>query len=143
MPSLRDIVLVFVGGGLGALVRYGIGLGAVALLGKGFPWGTLAANLVGCFLAGVIGQRVLMLELGGTAAAPPDPALAHWLRVAVMVGFLGGLTTFSAFGWDSVSRLVEKNSLQQLLAVANIAANLVLGLLAVWAGMQLTKWLWT
>jgi fluoride exporter len=139
MNALRDVILVFLGGGLGALTRYGIGLAMVQLAGKTFPWGTLIANVVGCFLAGVIGQRVLMLEPVAGDVSRADPVLAHFLRVAVMIGFLGGLTTFSAFGWESVSRLVDKNSTQQLLAIANIAANLVLGLLVVWVGMQAAK----
>jgi CrcB protein len=139
MNLLRDVLLVFLGGGLGALTRYGIGLAMVQLAGKTFPWGTLIANVVGCFLAGVIGQRVLMLEPADGDMSRADPVAAHFLRVAVMVGFLGGLTTFSAFGWESVSRLVDKNSTQQLLAIANIAANLVLGLAVVWVGMQVAK----
>lgn len=139
MPALRDIFLVFLGGGLGALTRYGIGLGMTAALGKSFPWGTLAANIVGCFLAGIVGQRVLMLEPVVGDASRTDPALAHLLRVAVLIGFLGGLTTFSAFGWETMSRLVEKNGTEQLLALANVAANLVLGLFVVWLGMQLAK----
>ena len=139
MNLLRDVALVFLGGGLGALARYGIGLAMVQLAGKTFPWGTLIANVVGCFLAGIIGQRILMLEPMAGDTAHANPALAHFLRIAVMIGFLGGLTTFSAFGWESVSRLVDKNSTQQLLGIANIAANLVLGLLVVWVGMQVAK----
>ena len=138
MNLFRDLVFVFLGGGLGALTRYGIGLAMVQLAGKTFPWGTLIANVVGCFLAGIIGQRLLMLTVAGDVSRA-DPALAHFLRVAVMIGFLGGLTTFSAFGWESVSRLVDKNSTQQLLAIANIAVNLVLGLAVVWVGMQVAK----
>jgi CrcB protein len=138
MNLLRDIALVFLCGGLGALLRYGIGLAAQYTLGKHFPWATLIANVLGCLIVGFVGQRVLQLEpSGGEMAA--NPALAHFLRVAVMVGFLGGLTTFSAFGWETVSRLVNEDSTQQLLGVANIAANLVLGLFGVWVGMQVAK----
>lgn len=139
MNFFRDVVLVFLGGGLGALARYGIGLLMVQLAGKTFPWGTLIPNVVGCFLAGIIGQRVLMLEPVAGDASNANSTVAHFLRIAVMIGFLGGLTTFSAFGWESVSRLVDKSSTQQLLAIANIAANLVLGLAVVWVGMQVAK----
>ena len=137
MNALRDLILVFIGGGLGALTRYGIGLALLQLACKTFPWGTLTANVIGCLLAGIIGQRALLLETGDA----PNPATAHFLRIAIMVGFLGGLTTFSAFGWETISRLVDKSATQQALGIANIAANLLLGLLAVWLGMQLSK-LW-
>ncbi len=141
MNAVRDFLLVALGGGLGALTRYGIGLATQHILGKSFPWGTLVANVLGCLLVGIVGQRVLYL-------APPaegdlthaDPGAAHFLRVAIMVGFLGGLTTFSAFGWETMSRLVEKNSMQQLLGVINIGANLLLGLAAVWVGVQVARW---
>lgn len=135
MNFIRDFSFVFLGGGLGALTRYGIGLAIIQLAGKSFPWGTLIANVVGCLLAGIIGQRALMLDL-----LENNPALAHFLRIAVMVGFLGGLTTFSAFGWESMQRLLDKDGTQQLLGIANIAANLLLGLAAVWVGMQFAKW---
>ncbi len=135
MNFIRDFSFVFLGGGLGALTRYGIGLATIQLAGKSFPWGTLIANVVGCLLAGIIGQRALMLDLPEN-----NPALAHFLRIAVMVGFLGGLTTFSAFGWESMQRLLDKDGTQQLQGIANIAANLLLGLAAVWVGMQFAKW---
>ncbi|WP_254511165.1 fluoride efflux transporter FluC [Anatilimnocola floriformis] len=134
MNYLRDITLVFLCGGLGSFARYGLGISTQYLLGKSFPWGTLTANLIGCLIIGFVGQRVAQLEPPGN-----NPALAHLLRVAVMVGFLGGLTTFSAFGWESVSRLVDKNSTQQFIGLANIGANLGFGLLLVWVGMQLAK----
>jgi fluoride exporter len=141
MNAVRDFLLVAIGGGVGAMTRYAIGLATQALLGKHFAWGTLLANVAGCLLVGIVGQRVLYL-------APPaegdlshaDPAAAHFLRVAIMVGFLGGLTTFSAFGWETMSRLLDKQAGSQLLALLNVAANLLLGLAAVWTGMQLAKW---
>src|SRR5829696_1872147 len=98
MNALRDFLLVALGGGLGAMTRYAIGLATQYCFGKNFPWGTLVANLLGCLIVGIVGQRVLAIE-----QAAGDSSLAHFLRVAVMVGFLGGLTTFSAFGWETMS----------------------------------------
>jgi len=134
MNPLRDFLLVAMGGGLGAMTRYAIGLGTQYALGKQFAWGTLVANVLGCLIVGVIGQRVFALESGAQSSAT-----AHFLRVAVMVGFLGGLTTFSAFGWDTMTQLLDKQPGVQLLAFVNIAANLLLGLAAVWVGMQLGR----
>jgi CrcB protein len=133
MNPLRDFLLVALGGALGAMSRYAIGLATQALLGKQFAWGTLIANVLGCFLVGIVGQRVFALE------SAQEHAPAHFLRVAVMVGFLGGLTTFSAFGWETMSRLFDKQAGAQLMALANVAGNLLLGLAAVWVGMQLAK----
>lgn len=133
MNPLRDFLLVAIGGALGAMTRYAIGLATQALLGKQFAWGTLIANVLGCFIVGIIGQRVMSLE------SAQEHAPAHFLRVAIMVGFLGGLTTFSAFGWETMSRLFDKQAGSQLIALVNIGANLLLGLAAVWLGMQFVK----
>jgi CrcB protein len=140
MNPLRDFLLVAMGGGLGAMTRYAIGLGTQYALGKHFAWGTLIANVLGCLLVGVVGQRVLYFEPPAQGdLTHADPATAHFLRVAVMVGFLGGLTTFSAFGWDTMSGLLDRRPGAQLLAFVNVGANLLLGLAAVWLGIQLGR----
>lgn len=79
-------LLVFVGGGIGALLRYAAALWFVT---PSFGWGTFVANVTGCFLIGVL-----------ATAIPPDRGD---LRLALITGVLGGFTTFSSFGFETVS----------------------------------------
>jgi CrcB protein len=132
---MRDILLVAAGGSLGALARYGIGLAAARLLGKGFPWGTLAVNIAGCFLMGIVMDLLLGLEATPKMTPAIQSQLAIW-KLGVAIGFLGGLTTFSSFGADTW-RDVQAG--QPLIALANVAANVILSLAAVWAGMALMQ----
>ena len=91
--SLR-LTLIAIFGAVGTLLRYGIqGLVQVGTGGT-FPWGTLLINLTGCFLLGLIGQITLNRMM-----ISPD-----W-RVAITVGFFGGYTTFSSFGWETAKML--------------------------------------
>jgi CrcB protein len=108
-------------GGAGAISRHLVTLLAVHWFGKGFPVGTLVVNVVGCFALG------LLFHVAQTTSLLSD----DWLS-ALSVGFLGGLTTFSTFGYETYARL--ENSLWGA-AAANVLLNLVLGLLAVWLGI--------
>jgi len=136
---MRDLMLVAVGGSLGAMARYGIGLAAARALGKGFPWGTLAVNVGGCFVMGIVMEVLLDLESHTAEAMTPAIKLqtALW-RQGVAIGFLGGLTTFSTFAADTIRELDFKNG-QPLVGLANIAANVLLSLAAVWLGMALMR----
>jgi CrcB protein len=118
--ALTRAVLVGVGGGLGALSRYGLNGAAVAAFGPRFPLGTLAANVLGCLAAGVLAHLLYERE-----------ALTLEARLFLMVGYLGGLTTFSSFSYETLLLLRERGP---GLAGLNIAANLVLSLAAVGAG---------
>lgn len=120
MLRLKDLLAIAVGGGLGAVCRFSVGLWAHQLLGPHFPYGTLAVNVVGCFLLG------LLAHAGSASAILPES-----LGLPARVGFLGALTTFSTFGYETL-RLVETS--QWWLALGNVLANLLLGLLAVWVG---------
>src|SRR5688572_1765006 len=136
---MRDVFFVALGGTLGALARYGVGLVFPHTPGKHFPVATLLVNVVGCLLIGMIGQ--LLQRFTADASLKHSAAellLITTLRHAVIVGFLGGLTTFSAFGWDTTRLFLDD---RPLLALANIGANLIVGLLAVWMGMMLVR-LW-
>jgi CrcB protein len=134
---MRDILLVALGGSLGALARYGTGLAAAHFLGKGFPWGTLAVNVAGCFAMGIVMELLLDLEAHTKEALTPaiqlQLALCH---KGVAIGFLGALTTFSTFGGDT---LRELQGGQPLVALANVAANVLLSLAAVWCGFVLMR----
>jgi len=135
--TLFNLLAVAVGGSLGALTRYGVGLAAARLLGRGFPWGTLAVNVIGCLVMGIVMERLLDLEARPAEAITPrlQLSLALW-RQGVAIGFLGALTTFSTFGADTIRELQGD---QPLVGLANIAANVLLSLAAVWAGMALMQ----
>lgn len=118
MPA-REIAAVAAGGAVGAVLRT-LGNDWMARAAPRFaPAGTLLVNVVGCF---AIGAAMAMLE-------PRDPR--HPLRLIVVTGLLGSLTTFSTFGHQTVE-LARGGSPR--LAAANVAANVVVGLLAVVAG---------
>ena len=134
---MQHLLLVAVGGSLGAVARYGMGLWAARLLGKGFPWGTLIVNVLGCFIMGIVVEIMLDLEAHTAEAITPAirTQMAVW-RQGVAIGFLGGLTTFSTFGADT---LREFEGGQPLIALANIGTNVLLSLGAVWAGMAVMQ----
>jgi fluoride exporter len=135
--ALRDVLYVAVGGSLGALARYGTGLAAAHWLGKGFPWGTLAVNVAGCFVMGIVMELLQGLEAHSREAMTPAVQLqiALWHR-GLAIGFLGGLTTFSTFGGDTLRQF---QSGQPGFALANIAANVLLSLAAVWCGLMVMR----
>ena len=119
---MKQLILVGLGGALGSLSRYGVGLALASWAGMSFPFGTLLVNVLGCFLIG------LALGAGWT---PDQP-----LRLLLVTGFLGGFTTFSAFGGETIELFRAAAPARALL---NIAANVVLGLLATWLGFSLVK----
>lgn len=135
--TIRDVCLVAVGGSLGALTRYGIGLTAAKYLGRGFAWGTLAVNVAGCFVMGIVLEVMLNLESRPAEAITPalKLQLALW-RQGVAIGFLGALTTFSTFGADTLRDLEGGRA---LVSLTNVALNVVLSLVAVWMGMMVMR----
>ena len=113
-----------VGGGLGSLSRYGLTLLAANYIGVSFPWGTLLANLIGCFLIGV-----------GFALADIN-LLSPSGRLFFMTGFLGGLTTFSTFALETVT---ATRAGINAIALANFLINNLGGMILVGVGMWLTQ----
>jgi CrcB protein len=101
---------VCLAGAIGTGLRYGIGLWAGRLLGTSFPYGTLIVNVVGCFVIAAIAQVALSTTL-----------VSDTVRVSLMTGFVGGLTTYSAFNLDTTRLLQEK---AWALGVLNIALTL-------------------
>lgn len=116
---------VFVGAGLGGMLRHGVNLGAARLLGTGFPFGTLAVNVAGCFAMGLL--------VGGFARFA-DPG--QTARLFLTTGVLGGFTTFSAFSIDA-ALLYERGT--HGLAALYVVASVVLSLGAVGLGLLLVR----
>jgi fluoride exporter len=118
-------IWVTVGSALGGLARYWCSGAVARLMGETFPWGTLIINVVGSFLIG------LVATVSGTDGRFIIPAEA---RQFLMVGILGGFTTFSSF---SLQTLTLARDGQWLLVGANIVGSVVLCLVMVWAGHML------
>ena len=119
------LTLIAIFGAVGTLARYGLqGLVQIRVAST-FPYGTLLINLTGCFLLGVIGQFTL-----NRMVLSPD-----W-RVAIAVGFFGGYTTFSSFGWETAKMLEDGEWAR---ATAYVAASVVAGLLLSVGGIRLAS----
>ena len=118
-----QLLLIGLGGALGAMSRFGIATMTKSWFGEGFPIGTLIANLTGCFLIGML--------VGSGQAEKSDP-----LRLGLGVGFLGALTTFSTFGAETIAQIDDGRWIQ---ALGNVSANVVLGLACVMLGMMTSK----
>jgi fluoride exporter len=119
------LACVIAGGSLGAACRYVVSVLCARLFGNGFPWGTLAVNLVGCFLIG------LAFNLGQERGI-----LSHPLRLFFMTGFLGALTTLSTLALESIN---FTRGGDHTMAIVNIAANNIGGLLLVIIGIWVGK----
>lgn len=129
MAVLMPYLLVGLGGFIGAIARFEVARAIGALFESRFPWGTFAINVSGSFLLGVLGVIVAQ------KTAPDSEAL----RLALGVGFLGAFTTFSTFEFETHALLDDGS---WVMALANMTASLLLGLVAVRAGIVLAKaWL--
>ena len=129
MPSLYSVLYVALGGALGSVSRYLVGTWAQnASKSIDFPYGTLTVNLIGCFIIGFLSH---LAETRGVFT--PET------RSLVIIGVLGGFTTFSSFGNDSINLLRDGEIFN---ALANISANVILGLALVWLGRAAAYWIW-
>ncbi len=120
-----NIIAIALGGALGSVLRYGLMSTAGRVLGTGFPWGTLAVNIIGCVAMGVVIGVLAKLSAGD----------ALW-RSFLCVGVLGGFTTFSAFSLDAVV-MVERGALMP--AALYIIGSVVLSIAGLSAGLLLTR----
>lgn len=118
-------VLVFLGGGLGAVLRHGVNLAAGRWLGIGFPWGTLFVNVTGSLVMGLLaGLFVLKADVS-----------SGW-RLFLATGILGGYTTFSAFSLDT-ALLYERGELG--LSALYVLASVMLSVGGLFAGLWLVR----
>jgi len=117
---VNQLLAIAAGGALGSMARYGMSVGVYALLGRGFPYGTLAVNVLGCLLMGFL--TVLFLERLSVDGI--------W-RAAILIGMLGGFTTFSSFSIETFN-LIESGELVK--AGLNMALSLFLCIMATWLG---------
>jgi CrcB protein len=119
------LILIAIFGAAGTLGRYGLQGLVQVRAGSTFPYGTLLVNLSGCFLLALIGQFTL-----NRMVISPD-----W-RVAIAVGFFGGYTTFSSFGWET-AKMLEAG--EWLWATTYVAASVAAGLFLSVAGIRLAN----
>lgn len=126
---MTNILLIGVGGFIGSVARY-LASGYVQQASKSidFPYGTLAVNLIGCFIIGFLSQ---LAESRGV--------FTNQSRLFTFTGFLGGFTTFSSFGNETIN--LARDS-QMMNALANVGANVVIGLFAVWLGRTVSYLIW-
>jgi CrcB protein len=120
---MTRVLLIGLAGALGTLTRYGVGVWAGRALSTSFPYGTLVVNVAGCFLIALVSQLALSTSL-----------ISPTLRLTLTTGFMGGLTTYSSFNYETTSLLRER---AWAAGVANVGGTLVacfvagmLGLLA-------------
>jgi len=120
------ILLVGAGGFFGSVLRYTLGGFVQRVFSASlFPVGTLFVNVVGCLVIG------LLAGMGDSRGALGAPA-----RLFLLIGLLGGFTTFSSFGYETIALARQAEWLQ---AFGNVGLNVIVGLLAVWAGFALGR----
>lgn len=122
---MNQVIAIAIGGAAGSVLRYWMSTAVSHSLGRAFPYGTLAVNVLGCLLMGV-------LFVVFTGRGPGDGVL----RAGILIGVLGGFTTFSAFSMETFI-LIEEGAL--LKALLNMAASLTLCIVATWVGVVMTR----
>ena len=122
---IAHALIVGAGGFLGAAARYLVGGAVHRWLPADFPYGTFVVNVSGCLVIGML-----------AGLADERGVLGPEARLFWMIGVLGGYTTFSTFGYETVALLRDRG---HAAALVNVAGQVVLGILAVWAGMVLAR----
>ena len=121
--NMRDVLLIGLGGAMGAIARHATAVLCLAWWGDRFPWGTLVVNVVGCFALGWLVHTTI--------------GISDSVKLSLGTGFLGAFTTFSTFGVQTHVAWHRSPGL----ALANVAANVSIGLLAAWVGILFaTRW---
>jgi fluoride exporter len=120
------LILGVAGGGvMGVLSRYGIDTYVERRSEGAFPWATFLVNVSGCLAVGFVIAALVDRQRG-----------PQWLRVGLVMGFCGGFTTFSTFAQETLDLLQDDKA---AIALGSVAANLVLGLAAVWVGTRVGR----
>jgi fluoride exporter len=122
---LQKLVLLALMGAVGTLARYGLQGLVQSWTGQGFPWGTLAVNVVGCFLFGLV-----------WCLAEERMVISGQTRVIILVGFMGAFTTFSSFAFETGQLMRDS---QWWMAVGNVAAQNILGVVFLFLGFALGR----
>lgn len=122
---MSQILAIAAGGAVGAVLRFLMSNGIYGLLGRGFPYGTLAVNVLGSLLMGFL--YILFLERVTTG---PE------LRAALLVGLLGAFTTFSTFSIETLNLIEQADYMKALL---NMVASVAACVLAAWLGLTLGR----
>jgi CrcB protein len=122
---MSRVLLIGLAGALGTIARYLVGLWAGRFFGAGFPYGTLIVNLVGCFLIALISEAALTTTI-----------ISPTMRLTLTTGFMGGLTTYSAFNYETTNFLRERALAEGL---ANVAATLIGCFVAGLLGLALAR----
>ncbi len=122
---MKFMLYAAAGGAIGAAGRYLVGLGAVRLLGHGFPWGTLIVNIVGSLIMGALIEAIALRY-----------SISNEMRTFLTTGILGGFTTFSAFSLD-FAVLFERKAYG--LAGLYLGASVFLSILALFMGLWLAR----
>jgi CrcB protein len=117
---MQNIFFVFIGGGLGSILRYLLSGAIYRWTNSVFPLGTIAVNTIGCFLIGL-----MMAGMGGRFIVSPS------LRIFLTIGLLGGFTTFSTFSYETIALLKDG---EILFSTINIIGSFVVCLAATYAG---------
>jgi CrcB protein len=123
---MSNLLLVMLGGAVGSGLRYSVGRASIHAFGAGFPWGTLIVNLVGSLLIGILAALVLKDGVGTD----------HDLWLLIVVGGLGGFTTFSAFSLDLMTMASRGDFVTAFLYAAG---SVVVGLGLAAAGFALAR----
>jgi CrcB protein len=122
---MSQVIAIAVGGAFGSVLRYGLSTWVHTLVGREFPYGTLAVNVLGCLAMGIL--FVLLVERMGEGTV--------W-RAGLLIGVLGGFTTFSTFSIETFN-LIEQGAMAK--AAGNMAASLILCVGATWFGVILAR----
>lgn len=123
---MNQLIAVALGGSLGAILRFLISSGVYQWLGRGFPYGTLAVNVIGSFLIGLLTEALILQRV----------ALSMEYRSAILVGLFGSLTTFSTFSLDTLY-LLEQGQFAK--ASLNVFISVFVCIFVVWIGLSLGK----